>query len=166
MIVEHTHLAQGQEREILPWLRLSAELDPQRIDTYTVAAYWLRGRMGKVKEAEEFLRDGLRANPQSSAILFELGKLYSENNHDAPRARGVWELALLRWQENETKQKEPDTFLLNEIAMNLAHAEEEAGELDGAITHLGIALTNSPSAEMIAKEIAELKAKRAARPSP
>ena len=50
MITEHTHLASGNEREILPWLKLSADLDPQRVDTYTVAAYWLRVRLGKVTE--------------------------------------------------------------------------------------------------------------------
>src|ERR1043165_4292725 len=38
-VTEHTHLQNGQEREILPWLRLSAELDPQRVETYTVASY-------------------------------------------------------------------------------------------------------------------------------
>src|SRR5438552_8197963 len=29
-VTKHTHLGGGQEREILPWLRLSAELDSQR----------------------------------------------------------------------------------------------------------------------------------------
>src|ERR1051325_908016 len=62
-VTEHTHLSHGQEREILPWLKLSADLDPQRVETYTVAAYWLRHRLGKVKEAEEVLREGLRNNP-------------------------------------------------------------------------------------------------------
>src|SRR6266566_9969848 len=51
LVTEHTHLSGGNEREILPWLRLSAELDPQNVETYTVAAYWLR-RLGKVPEAE------------------------------------------------------------------------------------------------------------------
>src|SRR5205814_2078199 len=60
LITKHTHLAGGTEREILPWLKLSAELDPQRVDTYTVAAFWLRVRLNKVKEADEFLREGLR----------------------------------------------------------------------------------------------------------
>src|SRR6266705_3065570 len=78
MIREHTHLEGGAEREMLPWLRVSAALDPQRIDTYTVAAYWLR-RLGKVTDAEQFLREGLRANPNSYDILFELGRLYHEN---------------------------------------------------------------------------------------
>ena len=91
IITEHTHLEGNNEREILPWLKLSAELDPQKIETYTVAAYWLRD-LGKVKEAEDFLREGLRNNPDSYEILFELGRLYYENNHDPARARNVWEL--------------------------------------------------------------------------
>src|SRR6266566_2113020 len=79
----HTHLDEGgasgdlgqtsDVREILPWLRLSAELNPNDIRTYTVTAYWLRDRLNKPAEAEQFLRDGLQANPGSYEILFELG---------------------------------------------------------------------------------------------
>jgi len=111
LITEHTHLAGGNEREILPWLRLSAELDPQRVETYTVAAYWLRN-MGKISEAEQFLHEGRRANPDSPEILFELGRLYYESEHDAARSRNVWELALRKWTAHEYGQKEPDMFLL------------------------------------------------------
>src|SRR5436190_3687213 len=50
-ITEHTHLEGNTTREILPWLRLSAELDPQRVETYTVAAYWLRSRLNEPAEA-------------------------------------------------------------------------------------------------------------------
>src|SRR6266478_287898 len=78
MVTEHTHLEGGNEREILPWLRLSAELDPQRVETYTVAAFWLRN-MDKIQEAEQFLHEGRRANPDSPEILFELGGLYYES---------------------------------------------------------------------------------------
>src|SRR5262245_1478550 len=61
------------EREILPWLRFSAELDPENVQTYVVCSYWLRGALGKVDEAEQFLRMGLRANPGDYELLFELG---------------------------------------------------------------------------------------------
>jgi tetratricopeptide (TPR) repeat protein len=159
MITEHTHLSNGKEREILPWLRLSAELDPQRIDTYTVAAYWLR-ELGKFQEAEQFLRDGLRANPNSYEILFELGRLYYENYKEAPRARNVWELALRRWQEQEPSKKEPDLFVLSEISVHLAHLEEEAGNYDLAIGHLELALKASPVPGELQKQIEELKRKR------
>src|SRR5262249_37768508 len=71
----HVHLKEGEQREMLPWFRFSAELDPHRIDTYTVASYWLE-RLGKVDEATDFLRDGLRANPGDPEILTELGRLF------------------------------------------------------------------------------------------
>ncbi|HZI32733.1 MAG TPA: hypothetical protein VFF11_10345, partial [Candidatus Binatia bacterium] len=35
-ITKHTHLEHHEEREILPWLRLAADLDPQKIEVYTV----------------------------------------------------------------------------------------------------------------------------------
>ena len=89
IITEHTHLEGHGEREILPWLKISSQLDPQKVETYTVSAFWLRD-MGKVKEAEEFLREGLRNNPDSYEILLELGRLYHDNYHDSVRARNVW----------------------------------------------------------------------------
>ena len=51
-------------------------------ETYTVTAYWLRERMGKVDEAEKFLREGLRENPDSYEIMYELGRVYAENQND------------------------------------------------------------------------------------
>ena len=158
LITEHTHLAGGNEREILPWLRLSAELDPQRVETYTVAAYWLR-HMGKMTEAEQFLREGLRANPGSYEILFELGQLYRENYHDLQRARNVWEFALRRWQEQQPDKKEPDLFALSEISVSLARLEEEAGNFDRAIAYLELARKASPQPESLQKQIEELKQK-------
>jgi tetratricopeptide (TPR) repeat protein len=161
LITEHTHLASGNEREILPWLRRSAELDPQRIDTYTVAAYWLR-EMGKVSEAEQFLREGLRVNPGSYEILFELGRLYWINYHDARRARNVWQLALRRWQEQEPGKKEPDFRALSTIADYLARLEESEGNLEQAITYLELARKTSPVPGPLQEQIDELKGKLSA----
>ena len=165
LITAHTHLEGGNEREILPWLRLSAELDPQKIETYTVAAYWLRD-MGKTKEAEAFLREGLRNNPDSYEILFELGRLYDENFHDVARARNVWELALRRWTDQQAANKEPDILTLAKIALNLAHLEEREGNLDRAIMLLELAKKASPNPGALQQQIDELKNKLAARPAP
>ena len=160
-VTEHTHLAQGQEREILPWLRLSAELDPQRVDTYTVAAYWLREKLGKVKEAEEFLREGLRNNPNSYEILFELGRLYRESLHDAERARNVWEFALRKWSEQESGKDKPNLFPLEQIVVNLARVEEEAGRFERAIGLLELGKKASPNPAALQKQIDEIRAKAA-----
>src|SRR5690606_34860071 len=78
----HVHLEKGNEREMLPWLRLSAELDPHNVEAYTVAAYWLRKRLEKTDEAERFLREGLRKNPNHPEILNELAWLNLESRKD------------------------------------------------------------------------------------
>lgn len=165
LITEHTHLHGGGEREILPWLRLSAELDPNRIDTYTVAAFWLRNSLNKPKEAEEFLREGLRNNPGSYELLFELGRLYSENLHDDQRARNVWELALRRWKEQESTKKDPDLIGREKILIHLARLEERSGRLEPAIQYLEQAAKTSPNPEALKDQIEELKHKLATRAS-
>lgn len=172
---EHTHLDQGgaqgqangagdlgegsEVREILPWLRLSADLDPNRVETYTVTAYWLRERMGKVAEAEKFLRDGLRENPGSYEILYELGRVYSENKNDPARARNLWEAALRQWQRQEAAQAEPDKYLFNQIAAHLAMLEQKEGNYRQALVYLEMWKTRSPSPESVQKFIEEVRQK-------
>jgi tetratricopeptide (TPR) repeat protein len=165
IITTHTHLEGQTEREILPWLKLSADLDPQRVDTYIVAAYWLRRELGKVAEAESFLREGLRNVPNSYELLFELGQLYQDNYHDSERARNVWELALRRWREQESDKEEPDKLSLEKITLNLGRIEERAGHLEKAISYLEMASQASPDPRALQRQISELKAKLAARPT-
>jgi hypothetical protein len=158
-ITDHTHLKPGQEREILPWLRMSAALDPQRIETYIVSSFWLRTKLNKVDEAEAFLRDGLRANPNNPEILFELGRLYNENRKDPARARNLFELALRCWRETEVSKEEPDLRLLGSIAMHLARLEEDAGHWAKAIEYLQLVKPTSPMPELVQKQIDDAKIK-------
>jgi hypothetical protein len=159
LITEHTHLQAGKESEILPWLKLSAELDPQRIDTYTTAAYFLRKELNKPDEAEKFLHEGIRNNPGSYELLYELGRLYHENYHDDQRARNVWQLALVRWGAHEANKKEPDLSGLEQIAIHLARLEEQAGDLTDAIIHLELAARASPNPGALHQQVEELKAR-------
>ena len=144
IITEHTHLQGKNEREILPWLKIAAELDPQKIETYTVAAYWLRN-LGKVKEAEQCLRQGLLNNPDSYDLFLDLGRLYSENRHDPVRARRYWESALRIWSQQEVANKEPDLLKLDEIASRLARLEEKEGNLVQAIQYWELAKSGRPT---------------------
>jgi len=171
----HTHLdeggAQGRKgpsgdlgessdvREILPWLRLSAELDPNSVRTYTVTAYWLRERMGKVAEAEQFLREGLRANPGSYEILFELGRVFAENHKDLVRARNLWELALRNWVSQESQKSDPDKFLLMQITSHLSALEEEQGNLAKTLNYLQLWKSCSPFPQEIQKRIDAIRLK-------
>ena len=163
MVTEHTHLYGNTEGEILPWLKIASELDPQKVETYTVAAYWLRD-LGKVKEAEAFLRQGLLSNPDSYEILFDLGRLYFLNNHDAARARKIWVYALRKWSEQEAAGKKPDLLQLDQIAVSLSRLEEKEGNLPRAIQLLELAKKASPNPQALQQQIDELKRKLGTHP--
>ena len=153
---------EGEERELLPWLRLSAELDPQRPETYVVTSYWLRSRLGNVDQAEQFLRQGLQSNPRHYEILFELGRIYYENRKDPVRARNVWELALKDWREKEATHAEPEFLVYDQILGQLARLEEEQQNYPKAIAYLEDLKLVSPSKEHIQKWIDDVKVKQKA----
>jgi tetratricopeptide (TPR) repeat protein len=177
----HSHLDKGGERELLPWLRLSAQLDPQRVDTYTIASYWLRSRLGKVDEAEQFLREGLRTNPDSYEIYFELGRIYDENRHDRKMARTLWEIALRKWNAQPEPSAEKN-LVYEGIVGRLARLEEAEENLQQAIYYLKLLEANletilnqkelEPTFQKatqerlkhIEEQIQELKTKDSARP--
>ena len=154
----------GEVREMLPWLKLAQQLDPEDPLTYTVTAYWLRNRMHKPREAEAAVREGLRHLPNHPALLFELGRIYSDQHQDVPRARNVWRAARKSWQEQEASQPEPDTFMLGQILAHLGILESEAGNLELAIDYWQQAKLFSPAPEAVAERIAELHQKLAASP--
>jgi len=134
----HAHGAAPEDegssmREILPWLRIAAELDPNRIETYVTSAYWLRKRMNRVAEAEAFLRDGLRANPKSYALAYELARIHDEHHHDAGRARNLYQLALRYWNDTQRLAPEPDHFTLAQILGQFATFERRAGNPNRAV---------------------------------
>lgn len=158
----HSHLDKpGEAREILPWLQLSVDLDPQMIKSYLTAAYWLRLTMHKPDEAEQFLREGLRANPNSYEILHALARIYDEDRHDPDHAINLWELALQKWQEQDEAKQEPDKEVYLEMVTRLAQVEEQQGRYDQAMRYLQLELKASPFPESVQKLIDDLTKKRA-----
>ncbi|HAV61267.1 MAG TPA: hypothetical protein DCY13_02765 [Verrucomicrobiales bacterium] len=137
----HGHATDGHDgasggsmvREILPWLRISAELDPNRVETYLTGSYWLRKRMNRTAEAKEFIRDGLRANPRSYELTFELARIYHEHHEDTGRARNLFNLALRYWNDSQRLAEEPDNFMLAQILVQLATLERIQGNPDRAL---------------------------------
>jgi tetratricopeptide (TPR) repeat protein len=165
-ITEHTHLEHSHEREILPWLRLAADMDPQMIETYTVGAYFLCQHLKQPQEAEAFLHEGLRNNPGNYEILFGLGRLYYQNYHDIDRARNVWQLALNCWMKQDSALQKENKLGFEEITVNLASLEREAGNYQDAINWFQAAQKVSPVPDALQQQIDEIKVKIAAQPSP
>jgi tetratricopeptide (TPR) repeat protein len=172
---EHTHLDEGgashdesslEVREILPWLKLSASLDPRRVDTYTTTAFWLRSRLGKSREAEDFLRDGLRHNPRDPSILFELGRIFFQDRKEHDRARNVFEAALRYLPAPPPDAEQPDRFLELQLVSHLAELEEETGNLERSIRLWEHAKTITPNPAGPQKHIDDLRTKLSATGSP
>ena len=161
---KHTELTGAGAHEILPWLRVAAELDPQRVETYTVAAFWLRGEMKRPQDAEAFLRDGQRANPDSAEILLELGQLYRDNYKDVARARNLLALADRKMDAQEKKTGELDLPLKRRILVSLSRLEEAEGNFTAASQHLqklhdALPPENPGPRHELEKQIAELMQK-------
>jgi tetratricopeptide (TPR) repeat protein len=160
-VSKHTHLTDkgtNAAREILPWLKLSAQLDPSKVESYTVGAFWLRD-LKKHDEAEQFLREGLRQNPESYEIMLELGRGYFEKR-DYVRARHVLEMAIRRWREQENPKpvEKQNRFSAEQILNYLAWVEDRSGNREQAIRWLEIVRKVSPHPEEIDKRIAEVRA--------
>ena len=158
-ITQHTHLENGNEREILPWLRLAAELDPHKIDVYTVGAFYLREHLNRPAEAEIFLREGLRENLGNCEILFELGRVYQDGLHDRDRARNVWELGVKKYEGLSAEQQKESKLTYEEIVVHLGRLEDEAGNYPQAVEWLRAAQKVSPLPGALQKQIDEIEEK-------
>ena len=175
----HTHLDEGgptddlskshEVEEILPWLKLSAELDPEDIRTYVVTAFWL-SRLKQVGAAEQVLREGLRNNPDNAQLLFELGRIYFENYHNPSQARNIWEAALRSWTRQQpgvpqserlknTVENFDSRFLFEQIQTSLAQLEQESGNPDAAIMRWEQAKLATPDPNSVQRHIDELRQK-------
>lgn len=128
----HVHLEEGGEREMLPWVRLAVEMDPQNIDAYTIGGYWLR-RMGKPDDAARFLREGLRNNPDSAEIYFELGRLQESTGTDPRRVIRLYTLSAEKWEAAAAQEEEPDLMALAQILGRLGRAYETVEDWDRAL---------------------------------
>jgi hypothetical protein len=170
----HTHLNSGgptggmkadEVQEVLPWLKLATDMNPQFIQAYRVGDYWLR-RLHKPMQARDYLFEGLRNNPGNSELLFDLGWLYNEDFHDARRARNVWLAALRGWeaQDNNAKASVEVKRLYGDITVNLAHLAESDRDWPQSIKYLEMVKQVSPNPDAIQKQIDEVEKIMAGKP--
>jgi hypothetical protein len=93
------------------------------------ASYWLRTTLKKPDQAEQFLREGLRANPDSYEILLELGRVYFYNRTNYFVARNIFILASQKWRLQEAAGKKPDPHAYEEILGEMVKTDRAQGDL-------------------------------------
>jgi tetratricopeptide (TPR) repeat protein len=153
----HKEESDGLEREMLPWFKLAATLDPEQPQTYVVASFWLSRKLGKVDEAERFLREGLRENPGNFEILYELGRIAYEHRKDTARARNLWVLSLQNFQKADQATQDAELLLHCQILSNLAKLEQEEKNNAEAIRYFTELKKYSPFKEQVQAWIDYLK---------
>jgi tetratricopeptide (TPR) repeat protein len=164
---KHEHLDKnGDVREILPWLKLSADMNPHLIESYIVCAYWLRGELGKVDEAEAFLREGLRENPGNPDLLLELGRLKVENRKDDASARNVLELSLRSLRARPELLGSTNRFLYAQVLGQLEQLEERSRHWSKAVSYLVALREVTPFKAQIDEQIDRAKVLKDGEPKP
>ncbi len=158
-ITQHLHLENGEEREVLPWLKLAIALDPQGVETYAVTSYWLRKTLKRIEDARDILREGIRNNPKSFELLFAMGQVYEQEDKDHEKARNIWLAAEKFWEEQPIEAKETSVGQYGKITVNLARLESEAGNLPLAIQYFELTKLTSLQPEAVQKQIDEIKAR-------
>jgi len=121
--------------------------------------------MHQYVEADAFLHEGLRHNPGSYDILFELGRLYDEDYHDTNRARNVWEQAERAWRNRDEQEQKENRLVYEQITTHLGQLEADAGNTAKAIKWFEQAKSYSLTPDALQQQIAELKAKLARPPA-
>jgi len=94
--------------------------------------------------------------------LIELGRLYHESSHDPDRARNVWELGVRKFLAQPPDQQKDNKLVFEELVVNLAHLEDEAGNYGAAIHWLQTAQKVSPNPAGLQKQIDAIQKKLAA----
>ena len=126
--------------------------------------------MHKTAEANQVLLEGLRENPGSCDILFELGRLYAESDHDTNRAENVWLAAAKNWRpvKGNDDAKYANDFIYEKITTQLAEAELNAGHPQQAIQWFQAAqeVSNTPDALQSALTKSKMKWPRQPTPRP
>jgi tetratricopeptide (TPR) repeat protein len=115
------------------------------------------------EEAEQFLRQGLRANPDSYEIYLELGRVYFYNKREPSVGRNIFMLARDKWLKQQAAGDKPEAADYEEILGEIVRVDRQEGDLKAEVADLEELIKVSHSPQTLEAEIRELKARLARR---
>lgn len=72
---KHAHTEGNETAEILPWLRLASQSDPNNIEIYLVASFWLIGDCARPDLATQALSEAMVKNPDRYELPLEQARV-------------------------------------------------------------------------------------------
>lgn len=117
----------GDTREMLPWYRLTTYLNPRFPKAYVIGAFIAASYGGKVGQAEEFLREGLRMNPESIEVKEALGRFLLHRRQKPTDAKPLFVQAI-KMSETKTDLSDDETVAVRSAYSNLALLEWKSSQ--------------------------------------
>jgi len=152
----HVHAEGAAVHEIMPWLEFAIRANPQNVDAYLTAAYWL-GVAQRPYLAERVLLLGQQQNPGDHRILAERARLLFDR-HDDARAAALLDEGLRVWPSRLDPQ---DSQALLDLAAMLSYRGflyELAGDSKAALALFRKALEASPGNVGLERRVRALEA--------
>jgi tetratricopeptide (TPR) repeat protein len=154
---KHLHLEGSSGiKEIMPWLDLSIKSNPQNMDSYLVAAYWMANGAKRPDLALGILNKAQQNLPYSYRPQLEKGRLFLKSgNHKA--AFNAFSACLAFWQKTANPDDRGDLLEKSRALLYRGLLYEESGQVDKAISDMEAMLDIIPAADEIRKRVHNLK---------
>ncbi len=110
----HMHREGASMVEIMPWLWLSLKADPNNVEIWRVAAFWLGTQLGRPDLAHDLLKEAQRRNAFCYPVKLDLARLAVRYERFDEAEREI-DAALAFWPRYEVSDEETARFDLAEI---------------------------------------------------
>ena len=127
---------------MMPWLQFATYADPQNIEAYLVAAFWLR-RGGELSAAEKVLKSAAENNPKSYKIYQSMGLNYLHKG-ELLAAANAFRLGRECWPSEEDPTNPGAQQDLAQILTFQGALFEFEGELQKAVENYEYSLSLFP----------------------
>lgn len=151
----HVHREGGEIREIMPWLWMSVNADPQRVETYLVAAFWLVHGCDRPDLALDVLRAAAVNVPRHYEVYLEMGRVHLGMNDEQAAARAI-DAALAVWPSGQDPDGEQALYGRVNLLMLRASLYEMEGHADKAVRLWRSVLDLRPDRQGIRERLAAL----------
>jgi len=91
----------GQAQKAIKLVSTLSVQNPRDKARINLALGWANRQMGRLEEAEKFLREGIRQDSTSARLYFELGRIHQQRNDSEKAMRAYFRALQLIYQEEE-----------------------------------------------------------------
>jgi len=160
-----SHLSGATDiQEIMPWLDMSIRSNPQNLDSYLVAAFWLSSEAQLNDQALQLLNRAQRNIPYSYEVQLAKGRIFLHTG-EYNLARQAFSASLAFWNEAADQTSEGDLLDKSQALLYRALLYENSGMTAEAISDLRAMLMIGPENPLMQKRMLNLQKGKATAPA-